>query len=98
MRVIPSLDLLLVEAEHVLAQIEVAGQQAELFQRQGGAVEALAVSLLLQASLDVLCYLLAGGQLLLDGVENGKSGALAGELQNVVDGAEEFLGLRLGVT
>ncbi len=95
-RVIPSLDLLLVEAEHVLAQIEVAGQKAELFERQGGAVEALAVSLLFQASLDVFGDLLAGGQLFFDGVEDGKAGVLAGKLQDVIDGAEKFLGLGLG--
>ena len=34
-RVIPSLDLLLVEAEHVLAEIEVARQQSEFFERRG---------------------------------------------------------------
>ena len=94
--VIPSFDLLLVEAEHVLAEIEVAGQQAELFERQGGSVEAFAGSLLLEAVLDVFGDLVAGGQLLFDRVEDGKAGAFAGEAQDVVDGAEKFLGLGLG--
>ena len=77
--VIPAFDLLLVEAEHVLAKIEVAGKQAELFERQGGAVEALAASLLLEAVLDVFGDLVAGGHLLFDRVQDGKAGALAGK-------------------
>jgi hypothetical protein len=93
--VIPSLDLFLVEAEHVLAQIEVAGNKAELFEGHGGAVEALAISLLFHARLDVLGDLLAGGQLLFDSVEDGKAGTLTGKLQDVINGAEELLGLGL---
>jgi hypothetical protein len=94
--VIPSLDLLLVEAEHVLAEIEVAGEKPELFEGAGGAVEALAISLLLEAALDVFGDIFAGGQLLFDGVEDGESGLEAGELEDVVDGGEELLGLLRG--
>ena len=43
-----------------------------------------AVSLLFQARLDVFRNLLAASHLLLDRVENGQSGVLAGELQNLI--------------
>jgi hypothetical protein len=91
--VVPSLDLFLVEAEHILTQIEIAGKKPELFERAGGAVEALTVALLLEAIFDVFGDLLTSGQLLFDRVQDGKAGLAAGKLEDVIDGAEEFLGL-----
>ena len=76
-------------------QIEVARQQAKFFQHKFRPPQALGV-LVVQVLGEKGNDLIAAGQFALDFPLDGQAGLLAVEIENFVDGVEQFLGLTRG--
>ena len=89
-------DLLGEELEEEGAEVEVAVEQAELFEDQLGALHALGVLVFVELLAEIRGDFGAGDEAALDGVKRGQVGVFADELGDLVDGGEEFFRLLLG--
>ena len=89
-------DRLPIRLHQELAQVEVARQQAELFHGEFGAREALRKIRSRQPVFRELFNVRLADDVLLDDTALGEPCILARELEHLIDGLEEFLGVHVG--
>ena len=101
--VVVGLDLLLEERQQKGLERKIAVEEAELLEDNFALLEALGALVFLELLLQITLHFRAGGKLALDVALDGQAGFTGGELDQLIDQAEELLrlfgrdaGLRLG--